>query len=59
MMSSVPERPWIFRFHVNHAFVIQRQKSEITETRGSDEKILDNNQLKKMEEQVEEYRQKR
>ena len=39
--------------------VIQRQKSEITETRGSGEKILDNNQLKKMEEQVEEYRQKR
>ena len=39
--------------------VIQRQKSEITEPRGSGEKILDDNQLKKMEEQVEEYRQKR
>ncbi len=39
--------------------VIQRQKSEITEPCGSGEKILDDNQLKKMEEQVEEYRQKR
>ena len=39
--------------------VIQRQKSEFTEPRGSGEKILDDNQLKKMEEQVEEYRQKR
>ena len=39
--------------------VIQRQKSEITEPRGSGEKILDDNQLKKMEEHVEEYRQKR
>ena len=39
--------------------VIQRQKSEFTEPHGSGEKILDDNQLKKMEEQVEEYRQKR
>ena len=39
--------------------VIQRQKSEITASPGSSEKILDDNQLKKMEEQVEEYRQKR
>ncbi|MBR53366.1 hypothetical protein CMK19_06320 [Candidatus Poribacteria bacterium] len=39
--------------------VIQRQKSEITAPPESGEKILDDNQLKKMEEQVEEYRQKR